>query len=232
MDRKHLKKITLILTMTTLLSCSKEEELVSQNQSKELDTTFFNLEVGNTWVYSHYYKPKDGTHDFVKSGIKDTLKITKKVIQDGKVYYQQELTSTSAEGKIISLVSVNDFGHLVDYSGATIHPGDDFIESNYISGQFYAKGIDKVDIENSKLEGPVTIGFENKQFDVYSFEYAYTEAYNISRSYRQTKSHYQKGVGLVKEDFYYKGYDSSYPPYYEIIKEVRLDTLYNSHKNN
>lgn len=205
-NMKNLIIVTIACVFFT--SCTKDDEAISI-ETNESESNFFNLKVGNVWVYKEYrevnqYGAIVDTSEFNFTNI-DTVRITEKIRIDDREFYKMTSNRYGIDGRKISstntsFVKVNSYGHLVNSEGATIHPGKDKNLDNYNIGliDFY---YDKGSFEY-ELVGPENISVEGKSYNTYYLKGIFTFTLNtfpdIENRNREYGSYYQEGVGLVK----------------------------------
>lgn len=130
--------VLLLFVCTLFYSCSNNDDNDGQTQSSE----FFNLNVGNKWVYKRYDYYAD-SNQFAFSGIVDTVKIVEMVNYQGFTFAKRSSQKVNVSNGIVQAITysylrVNTLGHLVsiddiynygtlnETSGITLHPGKDY----------------------------------------------------------------------------------------------------------
>ena len=240
--KKQIRVLLVAVSFLSLLSCSKDNE-ESITIAKESESNFFNLKVGNIWVYKYYVKPKVvpnevvGTnyeHKFYATSKIDTVRITDSKLIDGKVYYNEE-TKSYRVGELKSyqtskrLLTINSKGHLVNFSGATIHPGKDTNQSNYYSNIKYQD--DDFNTSYFPLKGPLDLVVEEKPYSVYYFRIDYSKvssfgSYALPSELKEEEfaTYYQDGLGLIQQNF------ASIEGDYLTLNEKRMISFFNEKK--
>lgn len=208
------KSIAILLAALSMIiiSCRSSEDTAPENPAVE---NFFNLNVGNKFVYKTYDNP-DFTNPqsvYIFTGKIDSVSIVGKVEVQGFTFAKERTktfwtNSTMNNQESFRYLRVNSKGHLValktldntpisEMSGSVIHPGTDFsftfkrdqIEMNQLVGSlFYQLHKDKsIDVEgNVYLVSPYLGDF--------------TPAASQPNLLKKTQEiSFKKGVGLVKE---------------------------------
>lgn len=211
---KHLPKILLIAFTFLLISCRSTDENSIVDQNTPADT-FFNINVGNKWVYKTY-ENGDFTNPqspFVFRGRIDSVSIVGTVNIAGLTFAKQRtkifFPNTNLNNQeSFRYLRINAKGHLVyinnpndptitETSGLILHPGKDmeyrysydYTEGNQVIGTLFFKlGVDKnIEVEgNSYLVAPYLSEF--------------IPAVNQPDLLKKNQEiSYKKGVGLVKQ---------------------------------
>ena len=108
-----MKKIVTLMTLVIALSsCSNDDD-----KNKE---EFFNLKVGNEWVYKSY--TINGNQEKY-SGRTDTVKVVGIENIDGKEYFKLTGSDGLLDGE--ALLRIDESGHLINSLGRVLHPGTD-----------------------------------------------------------------------------------------------------------
>ncbi len=171
---KALLSLTFFLT---LISCDKDkdEDIITQTPIN-LDTNFFNLKEGNTWVYKKYESDYSDTENLVFKGSIDTVFIEKELYLNGIKFYKQRTKQyknssyTKTPNEYVDFLRINESGHLLrsyaeNYQNLNeylIHPGNDFDTWNYPAifqpvGNFgnvnyYLKPLQEITIEDKNYK--------------------------------------------------------------------------------
>jgi len=185
-----------------LLSCSRSEDPIEETTEA---TPFFNLNVGNEWVYKTYDRP-DFNSDFKFNGQIDTLKIISEETSNNKKYYKIthsnrnqfsnyiEYWRVNKNGYLVYLSSIDfDKGNTLDTNEAVKHPGKDYSliypDNNYIE---YGSLI-------YKLYPETTLTIDNQNYKVYPFKGQFTpNDQNPNLIPKVVERNYSEGIGLVK----------------------------------
>lgn len=149
-----MSKILFVFIVTLLLSCSKNDEptLVPPPNPQ-----FFNLNVGNIWVYKNYQNNQsfDTQNQMTFTGIVDTVKIVGIENIQGFTFAKKKskkifISTGDVKSISYSYLRVNNLGHLIEIkdigvlnetSGYVIHPGNDV---NFVYNQEINNGSGEV----------------------------------------------------------------------------------------
>ena len=135
-----IKNVPFLFVAISFLSCSEDDNTTSAEES------FFNLNVGNKWVYKKYENSNFNPTEFTFNGVVDTIKIIDEVTISGLTFAKKltkrvNINSNAIVYEKITYVRMNNQGHLVEINedtaqntvqesfGFVLHPGSDF---NYI----------------------------------------------------------------------------------------------------
>lgn len=167
-----------------LSSCSNDDD-------KKKEEEFFNLKVGNTWVYKRYDVNTNGVESY--RGKTDTVKVTGTEIIEGKEFFI--LSHTDNQFYDVQKVRVNDKGHLVGVSGHVLHPGSDKSYTTVIKVTFSETTFGTKTFSSKPTEN---ITVENMGYSVYPYIAYYTpgEGQNSLEGIGGSVS-YQPGIGLI-----------------------------------
>ncbi|MHA3787326.1 hypothetical protein ACX0HA_03880 [Flavobacterium hauense] len=182
-----MKKIGTVLALAFLvMSCSNDDD-----KNKE---EFFNLKVGNQWVYKKYYVNNSGEN---YKGETDTVKIVGTEIIEGKEYFKHTHTNDMFDD---ASLRVDGAGHLVKSSGRVVHPGTDkgFTDSRPLN---FNNDLGTI---NYALKDMVTVIVEGKSYDMfpYSGYFIPSPQYNLPEGESVIDS-YSKGIGFVIKKYRY-----------------------------
>lgn len=207
------KLILLILTIAGFLffnSCNKEDDHEVTDSINKGDS-FFNLKVGNVWVYNRYtYIVLDdqGTIEQKFRGT-DTVKVVNKTKVGEKLYYEMSSKRYNEDGRQFQIgtenyfVRTNSLGHLVGINGKLIHPGDDTNSENYFideepSGFLFGKGT-----LTREMVGPISDTINGQSYKMYYYKHTYKIDEHFAKDktdlVREYGDYYTKNVGMVKE---------------------------------
>ncbi len=160
--------VLLLFVCTLFYSCSDNDDN-DDNDGQTQSSEFFNLNVGNKWVYKRY-NYNTNSEQFIFSGIVDTVKIVEMVNYQGFTFAKrssQKVNASNGVGQTItySYLRVNNLGHLVsiddiynygnlnETSGITLHPGEDY---DFVYSQVFDYGTldyQLYDLTNVTVEG-------------------------------------------------------------------------------
>ncbi len=152
-----ISKILFVFTASILLSCSKNDDPATL---PEKNPQFFNLNVGNIWVYKNYQNIQNlpNQNELTFTGIVDTVKIigieniqgftfakkkSKKIfLSTGNVKsISYSYLRVNNLGHLIEITDINNIGVLNETSGYVIHPGNDV---NFVYNQEINNGSSEV----------------------------------------------------------------------------------------
>ena len=208
-----LTKSLLLILPFLLFSCNEEDDNVTTNQP------FFNINVGNKWVYKTYYNSYDSPNQFTFSGIVDTVKIIGTENIQGFTFVKKYSKKTNInDGSFVSetysYLRINNLGHLVEISdinnystisettGVVLHPGFDknFTYSRVFSLPNGAYNAQEVfgDILFSVFN-PLNISVEGNNYLVSPYKGVFTPSANHPELVSKTTEYnYSKNIGLLK----------------------------------
>lgn len=169
-----------------LSSCSNDDD----NNKKE----FFNLKVGNEWVYKKYNVNNAGVETYI--GEIDTVKVVGIENIDGKDFYR--LTHTNHQFMEYELLRENEMGYLVSSTDYVVHPGTD---KNYTESRTILNGNG---IVNYSLKDVMSINVDDVTYEVYPFSGYYTPSPGIGGAEGEgVIEAYAKGIGFVIRHYKY-----------------------------
>lgn len=196
-----IKKITLLTLVLFLFSCNRDENITTITPSAD----FFNLHVGNKWVYKTY----DNHMSYpvvVFTGRIDTIKIAAIETYQGFTIAKRTTSfGTLFHGLKYDYVRVNNLGHLVNVSdivvnggtltetsGEVIHPG---LDQNYVFTTTHGYG----EVENS-LSDSVNMIVEGNNYFVSPYIGSLTPSPDFpSLTPNTIETDYEQNTGLVKQ---------------------------------
>jgi hypothetical protein len=130
-----IRKVFFLLTSILLFSCSENDQIPT-------NTTFFNLNIGNEWVYKKYQNSFNDPTQLTFTGIVDTVKIVSIENIQGLTFAKRSskkvnINTGTVQPITYSYVRVNNLGHLIEIkdanigmlsetTGLVLHPGNDF----------------------------------------------------------------------------------------------------------
>lgn len=197
-----IKNVLFLFVAISILSCSEDENTTSTDES------FFNLNVGNKWVYKKYENSNFNPTEFTFNGVVDTIKIIDEVTISGLTFAKKltkrvNINSNAIVYEKITYVRVNNQGHLVEINedtaqntvqesfGFVLHPGSDF---NYI----YVVDEPYGTIEH-RLYEQTTMNVEGNDYTIMPYKGVFTPAATQPELISKTiEYNYQKNIGLVK----------------------------------
>lgn len=180
-----MKKIVTILAFAIAMSsCSNDDD----NNPEE----FFNLKVGNQWVYKRY--TGNETQE-TYTGKTDTVKVVGTEIVEGKEYFRITHTDDFLDEESLR---VDESGHLISSRGYVQHPGTDneYTESRTI--------LDGVGVMYYTLKDAVSVTVEDKNYEVHPFSGYYTpNAGPGGNEGEGAIDAYANGIGFVIKRYWY-----------------------------
>ncbi|SDE99407.1 hypothetical protein [Epilithonimonas hungarica] len=186
-----------------LLSCSRSEDTIEETTQ---ETPFFNLKVGNEWVYKTYDR-QDFTSEFKFNGQIDTVKIISQETLKNKKYYKiTHSNRTQFYSDYIEYWRVNNAGHLVYLSSVNFDQGNSSDVNEYIKhpGKDYSltfpdNGYNEYGSLIYKLYPETTLTIDDKSYKVYPFKGQFTpNEQNPDLIPKIVERNYTDGIGLVK----------------------------------
>lgn len=189
-----------------LSSCTRTESI---EEEVVAETPFFNLKVGNQWVYKTYDRP-DFTSELKFKGETDSLKILSEVSLNGKKYFKVENINTRSSNYSptrtvsYSYWRVNDKGHLVSLSSLFFdqgnssdaveyvkHSGSD-TDFSYTDKTYYGDVV-------YKLYPKKNVTVNNQTHEVIPYNGQFTPKSQFPNMIPKVQENdYKAGVGLVK----------------------------------
>ena len=182
------KIISVIAFAIALSSCSSDDDKNQQD--------FFNLKVGNMWVYKKYNVLGNEAR---YSGSNDTVRVTGTEIHNEKVYYKL----THSLGEIFEngeLLRINEKGHLESETGFVVHPGSD---KNYTYRNSPLNNLDYGYVDYA-LEDVTEVIVEDKNYTIYPYigHLTASETSTVPEGKGSVES-YQPGLGFVVRSYRY-----------------------------
>jgi hypothetical protein len=188
-----MKKLLILLSFATITaSCSDDDTVAPQEEP------FFNLEVGNKWVYKRYNQ-NGPNEEYVFSGVTDTVKVTGQHVIEGENYYVLHHTGAAIgalDEQNNEYVRVNENGHLVKPNGIVKHPGGD---TNYHYTDYPGAPATPFGIVEYQLLPLQEISVEGSNYLVYSYSGYFTPIENSGPQGIGHVVNYQPGLGIVSE---------------------------------
>lgn len=203
-----IRKVFITSIGVLLFSCSNDN-----NETKTEEPAFFNLNIGNKWIYKKYENSTENPSQFTFSGIVDTIKIIGTVNAQGFTFAKKSSKKVNiTTGKIIStsysFLRVNNLGHLIEItdienvktlsetSGLVLHPGNDV---NYTYNYDIVGGTENLGNVKFNLYSTVDVNVENNIYSVLPYNGIFTPLANHPELISKTiEMNYSKNIGLVK----------------------------------
>lgn len=200
--KSFLKYFLISITAVLLISCSDD------NNPQLEDESFFNLNVGNLWIYKRYDNSYSNPEVFTFNGLIDSVKIIEHIQLEGITVAKKWTKRINVNNnnhilfEKISYVYVNNLGHLKELQnyipehvlngfGNLLHPGLDY-NLNFTT-DFQGFGT----IEHT-LSETVNINVEGQEFIVVPFLGYFTPSPQYPNIEPKIMEHnYQKKIGLV-----------------------------------
>ena len=175
-----IKKITLSLLVILVFSCSKkdDEEIAPHDP-------FFNLKIGNTWVYKEYQSGADGVLNFTNKI--DSVSVPGDTIIAGNTY-SKILHEETGHYFTQYLWREDSSGHLVNEHGVVLHSGTD---KTYYSNQFTGSGT-----INYHLLDAINVTVEGNDYYVYPYHGDYVPL-DPEAQHEFLERSFQKNLGMV-----------------------------------
>lgn len=187
-----------------LTSCSRSEDGINEETT---ETSFFNLKVGNEWVYKTYDR-QDFTSELKFSGKIDTLKIIAEVNLNNKKYakIRHSYKDSSNQNQYYEYWRLNDKGHLVSLSSYYFNQGisSDNLEIVKHAGKDFDYSYTDPTFSNYgnityKLYPQTTITMNNQSYTVSPYNgHFIPNAQNPNLISKVVEYNYKEGIGLVK----------------------------------
>ena len=201
-------KVLILFVVSLLTSCSKKEEI---QIIPTPNTQFFNLKIGNKWVYKKYDNSGINPTQMAFTGEIDTVKIVSLETYQGLTFAKKSSHKINVlynydEPVTYSYVRVNNLGHLIEImniynsgiptltetDGLVLHPG---LDQNYVYNQTFDYGSMEHHLYNS-----TNINVEGNNYLVYPYKGNFTPNPAYSGLVSKTiEFNYKQNVGLVKQ---------------------------------
>ncbi|MFN8326189.1 MAG: hypothetical protein U0T80_10690 [Flavobacteriaceae bacterium] len=186
-----MKKILfLLLAAVIFTSCSTD--------SDSTDSSFFNLNNGNLWVYKRYYSSDN--INYMASGQIDSVRVEGDTVINSISY--SKLVHRIYQANVFSyqrkdFLKVDTNGHLVNETGYVLHPGTDMSYQGFRNVTFGQES-NTVGTITEQLQNPFETNVEGVSYYVYSY---YGNFISSVASIPNNYIFYQckEGVGLVNQ---------------------------------
>lgn len=206
-------QLLLFLTFSVLFFSCDSEETVEQSEPP-----FFNLNVGNKWVYKRYQNTNENPTQFTFSGIVDTVKIVGAETIQGFTFAKKSSKKVNVfngmvQSETLSYVRVNNAGHLIEIpeyysepitesSGIVLHPGNDtnFVYNRDVSFTNGISGItDVLGVISFHPLNLLDVTVEGVVYSVVPYNGVFTPSPNHPELISKTVEYnYAPAIGLVK----------------------------------
>jgi len=198
----------LLALFLLVTSCSRSEDIINEETT---ETPFFNLKVGNEWVYKTYDRA-DFTSELKPNGEVDSVKIVSTATLNGKNYFKVENINRRPPNYFPTRTvsynywRVNEKGHLVSLSSYFFDQGNssDAVELVKHSGKDYSYTYTDLNLSQYgnmiyKLYPETTITVNNQSYKVSSYNgHFMPNAQNPNLIPKVVENNYKEGIGLVK----------------------------------
>ena len=192
-------KIFFLIVSVLILSCNKNDETATTPTNQN----FFNLNVGNKWVYKKYVNSFDNPTQFTFSGIVDTIKIESLENIQGYTFAKKSskkvnLNAGTIQPVTYSYVRINNAGHLIE-----------ILDDNNISNDFNYIYNHNIEINNGGVEILGNIEYklyeslnkviEGNNYLVLPYKGVFTPSDNHPELISKTVEYdYSQNIGLVR----------------------------------
>ena len=192
-----------------LTSCSRSDDAIEETTQ---ETPFFNLKVGNEWVYKTYNRA-DYTSEFKFNGEIDSVKIVGEASLNQRTYAKVKHIERNTYypnnpngNSYFEYWRVNEKGYLVSLSSAYFDQGHTSDEYEYIkhagkdySLTFHDNGYNEYGSLIYKLYPETTLTIDDKSYKVYPFKGQFIpNEQNPDLIPKIVERNYADGIGLVK----------------------------------
>lgn len=199
--KNYFIKISILFLAISFASCSNDDS------SSTTNTEFFNINVGNRWVYKKYNFDFDNPGVFTFSGQTETVEVTEIVTINGlsfsKLIHTKTFENNSNPIIEYEFLRIDEQGHLrsiyvgtdetmehhVQNEGFVQHPGTD---SGFHFVQEHSWGT-----INYNLAGETEMSVENNNYRVLPYKGVFLPT-NPEYASKTVEYNYQRQVGLVK----------------------------------
>jgi len=193
----------LVAVFSMLISCSRSEDIAIEQTTEEIP--FFNLKVGNEWVYKTYDR-QDSTTELKFNGKIDTLKIIQKVTLNNKEYSKVLHSYKYNSNPNYEYWRVNNKGHLVllpsYYFDQGISTDNLEIVKHACTDYNYSytdSGFNNYGNITYKLYPKTTITMNNQTYNVSPYKgYFVPNAQNPNLLPKVVEFNYKENIGLIK----------------------------------
>ena len=188
-----------IILSSFLLSCSPDD-------ITPVDSGFYNLKLGNSWVYYYEIAASTSTPEFQLTNVVDSIQIVAIETINGKDFYQFRKRTSGNELEIVDynpngetfFFRRDSSGYLIDEQGIIQFSNSDFSPR-------LARQEEWADIYELTHEDPVLVSVEAGEFSCLQMErYAYLEEFDYIQEGREY-TYYAEGIGLVERTYGYVG---------------------------
>lgn len=204
-----IRKTLFLFALTFLFSCSKNEDDTSNTKQSSL----FNLNIGNKWVYKNYRNNFDDPTQFTFTGIVDTVKIVSIENIQGFPFAKKSIkTVNTTDGTIQSVTysytRINNLGHLVEINdttsigtvtettGLVLHPGNDLNFTYNYNVEVAHNSVGNVQFHRYDEK---TITVEGNNYLVLPYNGLFTPSQNDpSLVSKLVERNYSLNIGLIK----------------------------------
>ena len=202
-------RLLILLLCTFLYSCSKNEIENDKVNNTRQNTIFFNLNVGNEWVYKKYDNTSQNPNQFAFYGFVDSVKIIGVQTIQGLTFAKKRsrtrnIITNAYYNEEISYVRINSFGHLIEVlaippdeypftetTGWVLHPGFD---QDFIFNRVLDQGE-----QIHSLYQPTNLTVEGNSYFVYPYKGVFTPSASYPDLVSKTVEYnYEQNIGLVK----------------------------------
>ena len=187
-----------------LTSCSRSEDTIEETIQ---ETPFFNLKVGNEWIYKTYDR-QDFTSELKFNGKIDTLKIVEEVSLNNKKYakVRHSYKDNPNQNQNYEYWRLNNKGHLVSLSSYYFNQGtsSDNLEIVKHTGKDFDYSYTDPTFSNYgsityKLYPDTSISINNQAYTVSPYNgHFIPNAQNSNLISKVIENNYKEGLGLVK----------------------------------
>lgn len=190
------------------ISCSRTDDVTEQQVQ---ETSFFNLKVGNEWVYKTYDRA-DFNSELTANGEVDSIKIVSQVSLNGKNYYKVENINTQPPNHYpnrtvsYSYWRVNEKGHLVSLTSYNFNQGNTSENFEWVkhpgkdaSYTYRDPSMDQFGNITYKLYPETTITLNNQSYKVSPYNGQFVpNSQNPNLVPKLIENNFSEGIGLVK----------------------------------
>lgn len=199
--KNYFIKISILFLAVSFASCSNDDS------SSTTNTEFFNINVGNRWVYKKYTFDFDNPGVYTFSGETETVEVVETVTLNGLIFSKLKHTKTF-ENNPSTVVEyefqrIDSQGHLRSFyagadestnnfnesDGGVIHPGTDF---TYQFTQEEPWGT-----ITYNLAGETEMSVENNNYRVMPYKGVFVPT-DVNLVSKTVEYNYQRQIGLVK----------------------------------
>ncbi|MEZ0007765.1 hypothetical protein ABH942_003151 [Flavobacterium sp. 28YEA47A] len=200
--KNYFIKISILFLAVSFASCSNDDSSPSVT-----NTEFFNINVGNRWVYKKYDFDFSNPGVYTFSGQTETVEVTEIVTVDGLSFSKLKHTKTFENNSTpiieYEFLRIDELGHLrsvytgTDETMAHFVASDGFIQHPGTDSGFQFVQEQPWGTITYNLTGETAMSVENNNYRVLPYKGVFIPT-DVNLVSKTVEYNYQKQVGLVK----------------------------------